>query len=438
VLALLMFAVFRPATAAADFPFMLSSSGEVVAEIVASSPGSSWQKPRAEAAVAALTVDGAYNQDLVIDRGAGPQTYSVFLGPIPSGRHRLRIERSARWSAAGASLEVQAVNVRAVTASDPEYQAIEYAPIVYARADTLGHFSDVPLVTWYERFHEGADEVLQYSVLFSNEDSGTPTDALMARWGRATDIEYIYRVTFGKNGEIKKEIFQGMEHDDRRFQGSKIGRHPLILVATPNNCFADTGFSPVQYRLLPVFQDLTQHSREELMDRFPFSYSIMAQELAREHKIRPFGVTEGEAIGDPRNYLYFEIEAENQQAGLVMWVKLKGDPRMYSSHRGRQGLIISRTGWYRTTVELPPDTKPEAIEYIAIECVDLRDPHLLDSDADEGPPSAKAESILHSVSKTFFLDAQHRPGKSIFELHRKLSFHPGDFLTFAPAITSPQ
>lgn len=126
----------------------------------------------------------------------------------------------------------------------------------------MGHFSDVPMVMWYERLRDGADQVLQYSLLFSNEDSGTPTDALMARCGRACDIEYIYRVTLGSNGEIKKEIFQGMEHDDRPFQGSKIGRHPLILVATPNNCFADTGFSPVQYRLLPVYQDLSQHSRD--------------------------------------------------------------------------------------------------------------------------------------------------------------------------------
>ena len=70
------------------------------------------------------------------------------------------------------------------------------------------------MVMWYERLHDGADQELQYSLLFSNEDSGTPRDALMARWGRASDIEY-YRVTLGSNGEIKKEIFQCMEHDDR-------------------------------------------------------------------------------------------------------------------------------------------------------------------------------------------------------------------------------
>lgn len=388
-----------------DFTFVLTAPGEAVAEIVASNPAGSWQTPGAEAAVATVEVDGQYNQDVVIDRGPEPQSYSVFLGPISSGRHRLHIDRSARWSAPAAGLDVQDVKVRTVAAGDSEYQAVAHVPIIYARADTLGHFSDVPLLMWYEHFREGPDETLQYSVVFSNEDSGTPTDALMARWGRASDIEYIYRVTLAANGNIKKEIFQGMEHDARPLHGSKIGQHPLILVATPNNCFADTGFSPLQYHLLPIYQDLSQHSREELMDRFPFAYSMMAQELARERKIRPFGASAGEPISDPRNYLYFEVEAENNQSGLVMWVKLKGTPRMYSSHRGRLELVISRTGWYhRTTVELPPGTKPEAIEYIAIECVDLRDPYLLELDESSLP--AKAESTLRNVSKAFFLDSQ--------------------------------
>ena len=34
--------------------------------------------------------------------------------------------------------------------------------------------------------------VLRYSVIFSNEDGGTATPALLARWGRTTDIEMAY------------------------------------------------------------------------------------------------------------------------------------------------------------------------------------------------------------------------------------------------------
>ena len=35
---------------------------------------------------------------------------------------------------------------------------------------------------------------LRYSVVFSNEDGGTPADRLLATWGRLTDIEYVYGV----------------------------------------------------------------------------------------------------------------------------------------------------------------------------------------------------------------------------------------------------
>ena len=420
-----------PAQAASsEFSFVVNAPGEGVAQILASSPGSSWGTSEAEAAVATLNVDGKYNQDVLIDRGPEPQTYSVFLGPVQPGKHRLQIERSPKWSAAAAQLIIHDVKLRTVTPGETEYEAIAHAPIVYARADTLGHFSDVPLLMWYEHSMQGATNTLLYSVVFSNEDSGTPTDALMARWGRATDIEYIYRVTVGANRQVENEIFQGIEHDDRPFRGMKIGQHPLILVATPNNCFADSGFSPVQYHLLPVSQDLSQHSREELMDRFPWTYSIMAQELMREKKVRQFGASAGEAISDPRNYLYFEIQADNNQSGLVIWVKLKGHPTWYSSSRGRPGLVISRSGWYRTTVELPPGTRPESLEFIGLESVDLRPSSLFDSD--EAPDSSKAESTLRNVSKVFFLDSQYRPGPNVFEMHRVVTFHPGDMTTFVP------
>src|SRR5690348_17874913 len=35
-----------------------------------------------------------------------------------------------------------------------------------------------------ERFPEKSGETIQYSTIFTNEDSGTPIDALMSRWGR--------------------------------------------------------------------------------------------------------------------------------------------------------------------------------------------------------------------------------------------------------------
>ncbi|MGA2630978.1 MAG: hypothetical protein ABSG54_12295 [Terriglobia bacterium] len=411
-----------------EFSFELKAPGEAVAEVIASAPGAAWGRAGAEAAIATAYLDDHYNQDVIVLHGEERWTYRVFLGPLEAGNHRLRVERNAQWSAPSAGLKVENVHVIEVEPKDPEYRASAHAPILLARADTVGHFSDAPLLMWYERFQEGPNQTIQYSIVLSNEDSGTPTEALMARWGRASDIEYVYRVTLDAGGKVQQEIFQGMDHDDRAFHGQRLGQHPLILVATPNNCFADTGYSVLQYHLLPVFADLSGDSREELMDRFPWTYSIMAQELEREGKLRPYDVTQGENISDPRNYLYVEMEAENRQSGLVVWVKLKGRPQWYSSHRGRWPLVISRSGWYRTTVELPPQTAPEAIESLALECVDLRDPRPFEPDDEPLPPPA--QSLLHKIGKAFLLEADYRPGKNILQVDRAITFHPGDMQTF--------
>jgi hypothetical protein len=150
--------------------------------------------------------------------------------------------------------------------------------------------------------------------VFSNEDGGTRTDALMARWWRTTDIEYLYRVTLDNHDRVVKEVFQGIDEKPHPFRGRKERLHPLILETTPNNDFTDTGYSPVQYRFMPVYADLSRHSREELMDRFPWTYRVMAEELNREQKLRPFGTVKGTKISEPRNYLYLEMKAENHQA----------------------------------------------------------------------------------------------------------------------------
>src|SRR5712692_4205991 len=133
----------------------------------------------AEAALATLYLDGAYNQDVLVLMGEERWSYRAFLGPVNAGKHTLRVERNQRWSAAGAGLRVEEVRVVSVRPGDPEFAAIAHAPILYARADTLGRFSDAPLLMYCERFPQADGETLQYSVIFTNEDGGTPTDALM-------------------------------------------------------------------------------------------------------------------------------------------------------------------------------------------------------------------------------------------------------------------
>jgi hypothetical protein len=413
-----------PAAAQTDISFSLATAGEAAVEISASAPGASWEKPGAEAALATLYLDGHYNQDVLLFQGSQTWTYRVFLGPLSAGEHKLRLERNPQWSAFGAGLEVQ--QVRAFLVPSEQMAAVAHAPVLYARADTLGHFSDAPLLMYYELFPRPDGQTIQYSVIFTNEDAGTATDALMARWGRTTDIEYVYRVTLDSQGNVRQAVFQGRDHKDWPFTGKKVGSHPLLLVATQNNVFADTGFSPAQYRLFPVLADLGSASRELLMDRFPWTYRLTAQEMGREGKLREFGAEKSEAVGDLRSYLYMELNVETRgTGGVVAWVKRKGDPRWYSSHRGRLDFVIIRSGWLRTTIELPPGTTARDLEAATVECVDLRDPRLPTS----GPA---AECTIGLGGKAFLLDANYRPGPDLFQNGSATRLRPGEMLTLVP------
>ena len=74
---------------------------------------------------------------------------------------------------------------------------------------SFGKFTDIPLVLYCERLSDNGVPFLQYTVIFSNEDGGTSTRGLMARWGRTTDIEFVYRVFLDASGNRKRAMIQG-------------------------------------------------------------------------------------------------------------------------------------------------------------------------------------------------------------------------------------
>ena len=85
---------------------------------------------------------------------------------------------------------------------------------------------------YYEVSRATARELqIRYTVIFTNEDGGTPTAALMARWGRATDIEWVYQFRL-RDGKVIEKQYQGVEHETKPFTGKRInGNHPLLAVA---------------------------------------------------------------------------------------------------------------------------------------------------------------------------------------------------------------
>ncbi len=115
-------------------------------------------------------------------------------------------------------------------------------------------------------------------MIFTNEDGGTATDRLMATWGRTTDIEFVYGAEVDAQGQIVAEEFQGPGHEVPAFRGRHEGHHPLMWVSTDNNMVSESGPTEVRYAPAPERFDLTDASREVVMDRHRVDYTLAAKE----------------------------------------------------------------------------------------------------------------------------------------------------------------
>ncbi len=419
--ALLLVAVFLPMAPGAvsaqtllEKKFSAPTESEALLDLTASAPETSWRERGAEAAVATIYVDGQYHQDVILFGGALDFTYQLMLGRVGPGEHSLRVEFNRKQSAARATdIKIGEAKVTTIDRKHPEFQAIARAPIIYARPDTIGKFSDVPLLAYYESVTARSGPNYTYTAIFSNEDGGTQTTALMARWGRTTDIEWICESQIGAEGAASV-MFQGAEHKDTRFAGKFEADHPLMFVTTVNNNFSDQGRSEMRFAPRPTAFDTRTASREEMMDRHPWTYRVMADEMIREEKITQERKP-GQLINDLRNYVYFDISSNQTGAALSVAVKLKDDPVWRTSDWGIPNYKIDRSGNFRTTALLPKRARLEDIEGIAVRC-DVK-----------GDPKSRLEVSqipgvscdLRSINKIFVLKDDYQPGEPL-----KLNFQP--------------
>src|SRR5437667_3768793 len=166
--------------------FNLMEKMEVGLEIEARSPGASWAQEGAEAAALLVSVDGVYNQDLLLWAGDELFPYRVLLGHLPMGKHTVSVAlNTARSAAEARRAEVKSLRPLPLASArgggaDEDQMALAHSPFFYARANTIDHFTDLPFLIYYEILHEaGADLVVRYTVIFTNEDGGTQTAALL-------------------------------------------------------------------------------------------------------------------------------------------------------------------------------------------------------------------------------------------------------------------
>ena len=337
----------------ADTTFPVAGDAELIARVTVDCDACDWATTGSEAVVLAITLDDQAPLHLPVVR-RGDAEYRVMLGPVTAGRHTATIREEPSLTAAslrGKPAAFYAIEVEQVPVAAANHQALALAPFIYARPDTVGTFNDVPLLMWYEIEPTQRGTRYRYSVIFSNEDGGTPADRLMATWGRTTDIEYVYSVEVDAGGAILSEDMQGPDHEILPFNGKRQGRHPLLWVSTENNMVLDRGTTTVRYAPAPELADLKDASREAVMDANAWTYEVMAKELAREGKIVAGASTGQGTIPDPRRYVFLEGCGEAGHNALAVSVKVNN--QWLSSDRGVAEYRIVRDGCFRAAVPLP-------------------------------------------------------------------------------------
>ncbi|MGA8115382.1 MAG: hypothetical protein WCA46_17090 [Actinocatenispora sp.] len=404
-------------------PFALRRAGEAYLRLTTSAPGVNWGVSGHESAVLSAQVDGRYVTDIVIG-SATPTGHEYFLGRLGRGAHRLTLRLATDRSRGGTLALVSGVRFGEVTSGSADYAVAAHAPVLYGRTlDAWGGayqnaFTDVPLIAWHEVTPQpDGSYQLRYTIVWSNEDGGTglAPASLMARWGRTTDIEWIYHtgvyeltVDPAGNTVPGSEYFQAPNHGEVQFAGAHEGHHPVLQTCTDNNNVCDeldpvAREHPMRFTLSTRQQLTAGTAREVMMDRNPWTYWITAQEMVREGKTEKSADPATPELSDERNYLYVVLKkttvAEQNSTpwiGAAVGVRLVGDPTLYRSDHSQPGWSLQRDDPAATAVELPVGTTEGQIESISV----LRVP----GNGDNG-----GSITVEGIQRAMQLDDDYRP-----------------------------
>jgi hypothetical protein len=403
--------IWAPPTRAQANTFTVQRSGEAKLSFVAAAPGASWDRSGRESALLNVRVDGRWVGDVVTFAGSEPFRYDTALGPLKRGRHRVTVTLDRAKS------PVQQARVGKLRVSTSSSLVARHAPILYGRdlPEIPGRYenvrTDVPLLAYHTTSSANGQTTIEYTVIWSNEDGGTNTPALMARWGRTTDIEWIYRVTLAPDGHVLSGVYQAPNHETLEFTGAHEGDHPLLQTATANNNLlpvTDPKLSSGYRFFLDGAQTLPAgRAREAAMDANPWTYQVMAKEAVREGRLEATPDPDTPEVSDQRDYLFAEVDKDttyaspppaNSWVGTALEVKVGG--RWYASHHGMPDWSIQRDDPAATTVELPPGTHAGDVEAVKAVAVPVGTP----------PPGWRID--VTALNRGFFLGTDYLPEPS--------------------------
>jgi hypothetical protein len=398
-------------------PLKVDRAGEAILTFTARCHGCDWSSPARPGTVVILAIGSDLRRHVVLT-GPGPTDYSVSLGPLEAGTYQLIDWRDTKWTSKGVFLETDNFRLTTVPAGSAEHRALAYAPVLHPRPNEVGRFTDVPLVMWYETDTTARGTRIRYSVIFSNEDGGTPADRLLATWGRLTDIEYVLGIEFDPEGRVLEATYQGPDHKILPHGGIVPGRHPELWVVTDNNMVSDHGTTEPTFAPVPIPFDLSATSREAVMDAHPWTYVVSSQEAFRERRVDKNPKPGSHRIFDPRRYVYVEACAATRDATLTFGIAVDGRDglRWSESDAGQSEYrIIRRTsefpnGCFRGAVALPAEAAEAPLRAMRFRAYTRR----TRDDEPPIPPGTAAATVLR-VNKVFRLGPDFLPGPDLFE-----------------------
>lgn len=359
--------------------FRTEEAGFVEIDLLARAE-SDWRVNDCESAALRIYVQEEYNQDCILFYGNRPLTYSRLLGCFAPGSYTLRCEFNGEIASPGVRRAfIESVEVRLTTRDSPMFPIYRHAPVLYGRNvyhPYENRYTDTPMLMFYLTEERSDETVIEYQMMFSHEDEGTPTPLLMSKWGRTTDIEWVYRVVLDREGEVRSAVFQGPEHRTTHFRGNHaLGGHPVLQSATTNGMVSDVVTSNYRFLFPPIRRwNPQEEPRERVMDAFPYTYQVTAWEMLRQFPMEEPAIANSYQLADLRNYLYVQTEKRTadprRKTSIDIQVKLKGLDCWFSSSHGdlRHGNFrCAYDGPYSqfsTTVKLPPGTGYADIEQI--------------------------------------------------------------------------
>jgi hypothetical protein len=412
----------------ATIRFNRARAGEAFLTAAVSARGISWDDAGNESAVVSVHVDGHYATDIVITSSAAVKR-EFALGHLDAGRHTLRVHYATNRSPSDAGVaRLEGIGVTTVPSTSPEYAAARFAPVLFGRnvaargSQYQNNHTDTPLIAWHQvsPAQTAGHSVIEYSVVWSNEDGGTLSQSLMAQWGRTTDIEWVYRVEINaRGGRVPGSgVFQGPFHETKPFQGVYDGTHPVIQTCTDNNNVCDSktlrtqrqAEDPMRFALSTRDVLPADQARETEMDLHAWTYQVMAREMVREGKIEAAPDPNTVAVGDQRTYLYLTVDhattPTTDGVGLAVDVQLHGNVTFSSDHLSTlpQFFTVNRDGPAATTVELPAGTTAADIESISVRRVPI------------GTTDNGATLHVTDLGRAFFLGTRYLPAPSFAQL----------------------